>query len=141
MRSRFRDLGGLVEGLLRLIHVLRHVACRWLRTADEKCAGTSSCIDQYSIQQLRKKWEIFIRIYFFSRITEFRIPVIVCPLPSSGSSSTRRLLLSRFPSTKRGPRLLNGQGLGSSLACHEFEPSTTKDPPCRGALYVKFVGS
>ncbi|GFY16398.1 hypothetical protein TNCV_2350411 [Trichonephila clavipes] len=25
----------------------------------------------------------------------------------------------------------SGQGIGSSQACHEFEPSTTKDPPCR----------
>ncbi|GFV71081.1 hypothetical protein TNCV_1662391 [Trichonephila clavipes] len=23
--------------------------------------------------------------------------------------------------------------------CHEFEPSTTKDPPCRGAMHVKSV--
>ncbi|GFS82979.1 hypothetical protein TNCV_1568511 [Trichonephila clavipes] len=26
-------------------------------------------------------------------------------------------------------------------ACHEFEPSTTKDPPCRAAMYVKSIGS
>ncbi|GFW29503.1 hypothetical protein TNCV_744451 [Trichonephila clavipes] len=25
--------------------------------------------------------------------------------------------------------------------CHEFEPSTTKVPPCRGAMYVKSVES
>ncbi|GFS71837.1 hypothetical protein TNCV_3715121 [Trichonephila clavipes] len=25
--------------------------------------------------------------------------------------------------------------------CHEFEPSTTKDPPCRGKMHVKSVES
>ncbi|GFX92043.1 hypothetical protein TNCV_5005071 [Trichonephila clavipes] len=25
--------------------------------------------------------------------------------------------------------------------CHEFEPSTTKDPPCRAAMHVKSVES
>ncbi|GFX77653.1 hypothetical protein TNCV_1105701 [Trichonephila clavipes] len=25
--------------------------------------------------------------------------------------------------------------------CHEFEPSTTKDPPCRGAMHVKSIES
>ncbi|GFU61964.1 hypothetical protein TNCV_4022491 [Trichonephila clavipes] len=29
----------------------------------------------------------------------------------------------------------------SWLVCHEFEPSTTEDPPCRGAMYVKNVES
>ncbi|GFV32381.1 hypothetical protein TNCV_1676671 [Trichonephila clavipes] len=29
----------------------------------------------------------------------------------------------------------------SWLACHEFEPSTTDDPPCRGAMSVKSVAS
>ncbi|GFS73773.1 hypothetical protein TNCV_1458171 [Trichonephila clavipes] len=29
-----------------------------------------------------------------------------------------------------------GQGNGSWQACHEFEPSTTKDPPCREAMHV-----
>ncbi|GFT06286.1 hypothetical protein TNCV_2990571 [Trichonephila clavipes] len=27
------------------------------------------------------------------------------------------------------------------LPCHEFEPSTTKDPPCRAAMHVKYVES
>ncbi|PRD36473.1 UNVERIFIED_CONTAM: hypothetical protein NCL1_08590 [Trichonephila clavipes] len=27
----------------------------------------------------------------------------------------------------------SGQGIGLWLACYEFEPSTTKDPPCKGA--------
>ncbi|GFY27609.1 hypothetical protein TNCV_910601 [Trichonephila clavipes] len=25
--------------------------------------------------------------------------------------------------------------------CHKFDPSTTKDPPCRGEMHVKFVKS
>ncbi|GFU46213.1 hypothetical protein TNCV_2155491 [Trichonephila clavipes] len=29
----------------------------------------------------------------------------------------------------------------SGLPCHEFEPSTTKDPPCRAAMHVKSVES
>ncbi|GFU55092.1 hypothetical protein TNCV_425991 [Trichonephila clavipes] len=29
----------------------------------------------------------------------------------------------------------------SWLACHEFEPSTDKDPPCGGAMHIKFVES
>ncbi|GFS49935.1 hypothetical protein TNCV_821991 [Trichonephila clavipes] len=33
----------------------------------------------------------------------------------------------------------SGQGTGSWEACHEFEPSTTKDPPCRGAMHIKSV--
>ncbi|GFS91559.1 hypothetical protein TNCV_1139811 [Trichonephila clavipes] len=33
------------------------------------------------------------------------------------------------------PWLPSGQGMGSWLACHEFEPSTTKEPPCN-ELYV-----
>ncbi|GFV66078.1 uncharacterized protein TNCV_2891481 [Trichonephila clavipes] len=35
----------------------------------------------------------------------------------------------------------SGQGIGSWLACHEFEPSTTKDPPCRGEMHVKSAKS
>ncbi|GFW56852.1 complement C3 [Trichonephila clavipes] len=38
-------------------------------------------------------------------------------------------------------RYLSGQDIGSWLASHEFEPSTTKDPPCRGAMQVKSVES
>ncbi|GFX14860.1 hypothetical protein TNCV_1486021 [Trichonephila clavipes] len=29
----------------------------------------------------------------------------------------------------------------SWLVCHEFEPSTTEDPPCWGAIHVKSVKS
>ncbi|GFT41769.1 hypothetical protein TNCV_4708241 [Trichonephila clavipes] len=35
----------------------------------------------------------------------------------------------------------SGQGIGSWQACHDFEPSTTKDPPCREAMHVKSVKS
>ncbi|GFV67865.1 uncharacterized protein TNCV_926311 [Trichonephila clavipes] len=35
----------------------------------------------------------------------------------------------------------SGQGIGSWLACHKLEPSTAKDPPCRGAMHVKSVES
>ncbi|GFV72782.1 hypothetical protein TNCV_1232961 [Trichonephila clavipes] len=31
--------------------------------------------------------------------------------------------------------------LRRGLPCHEFEPSTTKDPPCRAAMHVKSVES
>ncbi|GFV76345.1 histone-lysine N-methyltransferase SETMAR [Trichonephila clavipes] len=41
----------------------------------------------------------------------------------------------------RGPLCPSGQGIGSWLACHEFEPSTTQDPPRRGAMHVKSVES
>ncbi|GFU77571.1 hypothetical protein TNCV_3499431 [Trichonephila clavipes] len=48
-----------------------------------------------------------------------------------------------------GPYIIDTEGRGSFvvkvtdswLACHEFEPSTTEDPPCRGAMYVKSVDS
>ncbi|GFW29094.1 hypothetical protein TNCV_4933761 [Trichonephila clavipes] len=35
--------------------------------------------------------------------------------------------------------LISGQGIGSE-AYHEFETSTSKDPPCRAAMHVKSVG-
>ncbi|GFW24586.1 hypothetical protein TNCV_2404511 [Trichonephila clavipes] len=31
------------------------------------------------------------------------------------------------------------KGIGSRLTCHEFEPSTTKDSPCRDPMSVKYV--
>ncbi|GFU73807.1 hypothetical protein TNCV_554351 [Trichonephila clavipes] len=40
-----------------------------------------------------------------------------------------------------GLRLPCGQGIGSWQAYHEFEPSTTTDPLCRGAMHVKSVES
>ncbi|GFS69980.1 hypothetical protein TNCV_747641 [Trichonephila clavipes] len=41
---------------------------------------------------------------------------------------------------------LNGEGKGSLVvkamdSCHQFVPSTTKEPPCRGAMHVKSVDS
>ncbi|GFU55681.1 hypothetical protein TNCV_1649901 [Trichonephila clavipes] len=41
----------------------------------------------------------------------------------------------------RGLRYPSGQGIGAWQACHEFKPSTTKDPPCRAAMHVKSVKS
>ncbi|GFV43763.1 RNA-directed DNA polymerase from mobile element jockey [Trichonephila clavipes] len=35
----------------------------------------------------------------------------------------------------------SGQGIGSWLACHEFEPITTKHPPYKAAMHVKSVES
>ncbi|GFY10517.1 hypothetical protein TNCV_2565451 [Trichonephila clavipes] len=34
-----------------------------------------------------------------------------------------------------------GQGIESGLACLVFEPSATKDPPCRAAMHVKSIES
>ncbi|GFU02738.1 hypothetical protein TNCV_1384611 [Trichonephila clavipes] len=34
-----------------------------------------------------------------------------------------------------------GQGIESWLACLEFEPSATKDPPCTAAMHVKSIES
>ncbi|GFV36691.1 protein GVQW3 [Trichonephila clavipes] len=39
----------------------------------------------------------------------------------------------------RGSRVVEVSDRG--LPCHEFEPSTTKDPPCRAAMHVKTVES
>ncbi|GFU52863.1 hypothetical protein TNCV_2254791 [Trichonephila clavipes] len=33
------------------------------------------------------------------------------------------------------------QGIGSWLACQEFDPSTTQDPPCRSAMHVTSIES
>ncbi|GFW36968.1 hypothetical protein TNCV_5018661 [Trichonephila clavipes] len=40
--------------------------------------------------------------------------------------------------SSQGP---SGQGIELWLACHKFEPSTTKDLPCRGAMHAKSVKS
>ncbi|GFW62862.1 hypothetical protein TNCV_4452111 [Trichonephila clavipes] len=39
----------------------------------------------------------------------------------------------------RGSRVVWVSDCG--LLCHGFEPSTTKDPPCRAAMHVKSVES
>ncbi|GFT72252.1 hypothetical protein TNCV_1801351 [Trichonephila clavipes] len=40
-----------------------------------------------------------------------------------------------------GAAVASGQGIGSSQACHECEPSTTKDSPCREAMHLKSAES
>ncbi|GFW26396.1 hypothetical protein TNCV_383581 [Trichonephila clavipes] len=39
----------------------------------------------------------------------------------------------------RGSRVVTVSNRG--WPCHKFEPSTTKDPPCRAAMHVKSVES
>ncbi|GFV91575.1 hypothetical protein TNCV_770411 [Trichonephila clavipes] len=59
--------------------------------------------------------------------------------------SHSRVERGSFPSTKRAqhekkPKTLPlPQVSDRGLPCHEFEPSTTKDPPCRVAMRVKSV--
>ncbi|GFW15136.1 putative DD41D transposase [Trichonephila clavipes] len=48
---------------------------------------------------------------------------------------------SQYPSESSKPGEPKGQGIGSGLARHVFEPSTTRDPPCRGAMHVKSIVS
>ncbi|GFV56074.1 uncharacterized protein TNCV_2266601 [Trichonephila clavipes] len=52
-------------------------------------------------------------------------------------NSTR--ILVQNPSSGRGSLVV--KVMDSWPACHEFEPSATKDPPCREAMHVKSVGS
>ncbi|GFT58953.1 hypothetical protein TNCV_185721 [Trichonephila clavipes] len=77
----------------------------------------------------------------------------------SSSSPTRDMFLSGAnPVVNMGPLTLSkkttmfeldlgeshepsGQGIGWWLACHAFEPSTTKEPPCREMMHVKSVES
>ncbi|GFU86268.1 hypothetical protein TNCV_369241 [Trichonephila clavipes] len=42
-------------------------------------------------------------------------------------------------SSSRGSRVVKVSDRG--WLCHEFEPSTTKDLPCRGAMHVKSIDS
>ncbi|GFX00075.1 retrovirus-related Pol polyprotein from transposon 17.6 [Trichonephila clavipes] len=44
-----------------------------------------------------------------------------------------------IPSCGRGSRVVWASDRG--WLCHEFEPSTTKDPPCRAAMHAKSVES
>ncbi|GFU19118.1 hypothetical protein TNCV_4397191 [Trichonephila clavipes] len=55
--------------------------------------------------------------------------------------SRRETITGESPTSFLWPRKPSGQGIGSWLACHEFELSTTKDLPCRGAMHVKSVES
>ncbi|GFW82036.1 hypothetical protein TNCV_771651 [Trichonephila clavipes] len=58
-------------------------------------------------------------------------------------STRRRRSLKDNPQSRvlrgRGSRVVLVSERG--LLCHGFEPSTTKDPPCRAAMHVKSVES
>ncbi|GFV41861.1 uncharacterized protein TNCV_2958771 [Trichonephila clavipes] len=60
---------------------------------------------------------------------------LVCP--ESGSNPRSSFVKASY----KWPRYPSGQVIGSWLACLEFEPSTTKDPPCRAAMHIKSVDS
>ncbi|GFU66763.1 hypothetical protein TNCV_901461 [Trichonephila clavipes] len=66
-------------------------------------------------------------------------------LRSPGTPALRTLssLLNYLRAFGDGPvaRVPGGQGIESWLACLEFEPSATKDPPCRAAMHVKSIES
>ncbi|GFV36670.1 hypothetical protein TNCV_1033461 [Trichonephila clavipes] len=55
----------------------------------------------------------------------------------------------RYPWAPGEARIRHHRGRGSrvvkvsdrGLPCHEFEPSTTKDPPCRATMHIKSVES
>ncbi|GFV56148.1 hypothetical protein TNCV_1489251 [Trichonephila clavipes] len=65
-------------------------------------------------------------------------PVDVSDMPSAVSEW---ILTSAMFSNTRSAVVAQCQGIGSWQACHEFESSTTKDPPCRAAMRVKSVES
>ncbi|GFX73149.1 hypothetical protein TNCV_4502281 [Trichonephila clavipes] len=52
-----------------------------------------------------------------------------------------RVTNGRHVALQCDPRLPSGQGMGSYLACHDFEPCTPKYPPCKGEIHVKSVES
>ncbi|GFW78882.1 kinectin [Trichonephila clavipes] len=45
------------------------------------------------------------------------------------------------PPVSRRAAVAQWLGIQPWQACHEFDPSTTKDPPCRAAMHVKSVES
>ncbi|GFV18986.1 hypothetical protein TNCV_4758711 [Trichonephila clavipes] len=47
------------------------------------------------------------------------------------------LLYPRFRNKAHGCGILTVKVTDSWPACHEFEPSTAEDPPCKGAMHVK----
>ncbi|GFY04429.1 uncharacterized protein TNCV_4415171 [Trichonephila clavipes] len=47
----------------------------------------------------------------------------------------------RVPYSYRGRGSLVVKVTDSWSTCHEFEPNTAEDPPCRGAMHVKSVES
>ncbi|GFU70241.1 hypothetical protein TNCV_903831 [Trichonephila clavipes] len=62
-------------------------------------------------------------------------------IPIRGKSSPRQFFLYKAVFLKlwggRGSRVVRVSDRG--WPCHEFEPGTTKDPPCRAAMHVKSV--
>ncbi|GFX53597.1 hypothetical protein TNCV_2327121 [Trichonephila clavipes] len=48
---------------------------------------------------------------------------------------------THIPMLKRGRGSLVIKVMDSWLDCHEFEPSTTEDPPDRGSMHIKSVES
>ncbi|GFY05391.1 uncharacterized protein TNCV_960871 [Trichonephila clavipes] len=70
------------------------------------------------------------------------------PVPSTTEPSTSLVRVGTDACNKdydfrknAWPRKPSGQSIRSRVACHEFESSTTRDPPCRGAMHVKSVES
>ncbi|GFT15970.1 hypothetical protein TNCV_3315331 [Trichonephila clavipes] len=56
----------------------------------------------------------------------------------------KRMVLAQVSSSALDRRAAVAQWLRYPTtwqACHEFDPSTTKDPPCRAAMHVKSVES
>ncbi|GFX68174.1 hypothetical protein TNCV_4439971 [Trichonephila clavipes] len=70
----------------------------------------------------------------FKRGIALRYP----PLPQSGSRTETTALLCDMVSNSGS---LVVKATDSWLTCHEFEPSTTKDPPCMENMHVKSVKS
>ncbi|GFT89744.1 hypothetical protein TNCV_3947321 [Trichonephila clavipes] len=105
-RRNPRDIGpGSVEAINRSTMTNPppgHTAQRWLRSAIEKWADAPSCMSHLFqctvastfFSTFQRKCEIFIRAGFFKSTTVSQIPVLAWPLPSTGLSSSRRLLLS-----------------------------------------------
>ncbi|GFV06147.1 hypothetical protein TNCV_650031 [Trichonephila clavipes] len=79
------------------------------------------------------------RIQLRSAFLHFRTKVQVMVNFSIFMSSLPSCILSS--ALFLGAAVAQGQGIGSWQICHEFDPSTTKDPPCRAAMHVKSVQS
>ncbi|GFT58104.1 hypothetical protein TNCV_722811 [Trichonephila clavipes] len=63
---------------------------------------------------------------------------VSCRLEAAGDELPVSVIQSHFDSMPNRCRLglqkLSGQGIGSWQACHEFEPSATKDSPCNATM-------
>ncbi|PRD34814.1 UNVERIFIED_CONTAM: hypothetical protein NCL1_13483 [Trichonephila clavipes] len=55
------------------------------------------------------------------------------------STTFQKILVTPIVTDGRGSRVVCVSDRG--LPCHEFESSTTKDPPCRAVMHVKSVES